>query len=75
MEWEYLKLLGVVGFITFAILLSAFIWDRWFDIAWKGLNVPVTFKEAFMEWAIYVLVFVLLSLFLQIALRYACSVC
>jgi hypothetical protein len=75
MEWDYLKLFGAVGFITFAILCAAFIWDNWFDTAWHGLKVPVTFKDAFIECTIYMLVFAFLSLFLQVILRLACSVC
>ena len=75
MEWDYLKLFGAVGFITFAILCAAFIWDNWFDTAWHGLKVPVTFRDILVECAIYMLIFVLLSLFLQAILRFACSVC
>lgn len=75
MDWDYLKLFGAVGIITLVILLRAFIWDNWFDTTWQGLRAPVTVKEIFIEWAVYMLVFIFVSLLLREILYLACSVC
>ncbi len=75
MGWDYLKLFGVVGIMTFAILFSAFIRDNWFDSAWHGLNVHVTFKQIFIEWAACVVLFAVLFMVLQGVIHLACSFC
>ena len=45
------------------------------DSGMAGVRVPVTLKQVLVEWATYMLIFIMVSMFLRGALHLTCSFC
>ena len=75
MDWGYVKTFGMVGLLALVIQLGVFVWERWFNTAWRGLMVPVTLRQILIEWVTYMLIFIVVSIFLQGVFRLICSFC
>lgn len=75
MDWDYFRTLGMVGFLGLVIQLWVFVWENWFDTAWRGLMVPVTLRQVLTEWATYMLLFIVVSMLLRGVLHLTCSIC
>lgn len=75
MEWGFFTTLGIVALLGLGIQLLVFVQENWFDTAWRGLRKPVTLKQILTEWAIYMLLFAVVSMFLRGALHLTCSIC
>lgn len=75
MEWDFFTTLGSVAVLGLGIQLLVFVQENWFDTAWRGLWKPVTLKQILAEWAIYMLLFGVVSTLLRGALHLTCSIC
>lgn len=75
MEWEYFESVLVVGSIAMVVQLLEFLWERRLNTAWQGLSVPITLQRALLEWASYMLIFIIVSMVLRGVLHFTCSFC
>lgn len=75
MEWEYFESVWKVGLIALVIQLLGFLWERRTNTAWQALRVPVTLKQVLLEWASYMLIFIMVSMVLRGVLHLTCSFC
>ncbi|MFI5247144.1 MAG: hypothetical protein ACHQWV_01145 [Nitrospirales bacterium] len=75
MEWDYVKTLGIVGLLALVIQLLVFVWENWLDTRGQGLVVPVTLRQVLIEWATYMLLFIVVSMILAEMLHLTCSIC
>jgi len=74
-EWEYLRILGVIGVLTLILQVGMAFGENWMHRAWRGVHTPTSLGQVFAEWAVFMVLFFLLVLGLQRALLLACSVC
>ena len=65
MFWENFKILGILGLLGLIIHLFVFVWENWFDTSWRGLRVPVSMRQVLVEWATYLLLFIVLSMLIE----------
>ncbi|MBU6481539.1 MAG: hypothetical protein KGS09_13455 [Nitrospirae bacterium] len=75
MNWDYFRTLGIVGFLALVIQLLVFVREKWFNATWRGLMVPVTLRQVLLEWATYILIFVVVWMALRGVFQLTCSIC
>ena len=75
MEWDYFRTLGVVGFLALVIQVLVFVWENRPNRTWKGIGVPVTLRQVLLEWASYMLIFIIVSMVLRGVFHLTCSFC
>jgi hypothetical protein len=75
MDWDYFRILGIVGLLALGVQLLVFVWENWFNTTWQGLMAPVTLKQVLTEWATYMLIFIVVSMLLRGVFQLTCSFC
>jgi hypothetical protein len=65
MLWDNFKILGMFGLLGLIIQLCVFVWENWFDTSWQGLRKPVSMRQVLVEWATYMLLFIVLSVLIE----------
>lgn len=75
MEWDYLYSLGLIGILMLALQLAIYAWARWWDRTWRGLTTPVSIGRVFLEWIVYMVLFLLCSLALRALWQLSCAQC
>lgn len=75
MDWDYFRTVGIVGLLALVIQLLVFVWENWFNTTWRGLRAPVTLRQVLTEWAIYMLIFIVVSMLLRGVFQLTCSFC
>lgn len=73
---DFWSLLGLIANLTFIVLVGVYVSEQRHNPAWGDLRKPMSVRELFREWIIFVMVFSGLSALLYGALRLACwTVC
>jgi hypothetical protein len=63
---------GLVGSLSFVILIVHYISDTWSRPAWRGLSKPVPLIQVLGEWVVFMLLFSGLTVLLEKTLDSAC---
>jgi len=70
----YMVWLGLVGIMSFVILICLYVFEQSSKPIWPGLSKPVTLVHVFRDWLLYMALFVGLLILLEGTLRLACSI-
>ena len=68
-------MLGGIGVLALIIQLCMAAWENKVTGAWKGIRSPTALWQILIEWAMYMLMFIVLSVLLQVVLRFTCVIC
>lgn len=68
-------MLGVIGVLALILQVCMTSWDNQATSTWRGVRAPTTLWRILLEWAFYMLMFVLLSVVVQGVLRFTCLIC
>ncbi len=71
---SYMEWLGLVGIMSFVILICVYVFEKSSNPIWPGLSKPVTLLHVFQDWLLYMVLFVGLLILLEGSLRLACSI-
>lgn len=74
-EWNFLKIVAIFSGILLVLQLGMATWEKRTGREYEPLWKTATYSQAVLEWGVYMLLFLLCSLVLQVTVSLACRSC